>query len=258
MFLPMSAVGHGDVHERIVTLTAEIARHTNDAMLYVQRGELYRVHRDWQQALADYDRAQQLNPSLTRIDVCRGRLWLESDQPKAALAPLTRYLSGITNDAEAFSIRARAHAKLGAHGEAARDFSRAVAIQPSGSPELYIEGAQSLAAAGASAEAIQLLDAGIRRMGPLVTLQLTAIELERELRRYDAAVARVDAVMARLQRKESWLVRRARILTEAGRTKDAQESYRAALKAIENLPPSHRRTRATMELEAAIQSALRD
>ena len=256
--LPSVAWGHGDVHERIVALSREISLHTNDATLYVQRGELYRVHRDWAQALADYDRAEQLNPTFARIEVCRGRVWIESDKPKAALAPLNRYLAGHTNDAEAFALRARAHAKLGAAREAAQDFDRAVTLTPVGSPELYIEGAQALAAAGAKEEAIRFLDRGIRRMGPLVTLQLAAIDLELALGRHPAAVARVDAVMAKLQRKESWLVRRARILNEAGKTVEARETYQAALQAIEKLPPAHRRTKATLELEATIRRALRE
>ena len=258
ILLPSWARGHGDVHERIVALSQEISRRTNDATLYLQRGELYRVHRDWALALADYDRAGQLDPALARIDVCRGRLWLESDQPKAAIVPLNRYLAKQTNDVEAFALRARARARLGASREAARDFERAVALTPVGSPELYIEGAEALAAAGAKEEAIRLLDRGIRRMGPLVTLQLSAIDLELSLGRSAAALARVDAVTAKMQRKESWLVRRARILTEAGQTAEAREAYMAALRAIEKLPPSHRRTRATLELEAGIRSALQE
>jgi hypothetical protein len=94
-------------------------------------------------------------------------------------------------------------------------------------------------------------------MGPLVTLELPAIDLDVALKRYDSALKRVDTVMARLQRKESWLVRRAGILKIAGRESESQAAYRDALAALEKLPPSHRQTRATLQLEASIRSALR-
>src|ERR1041385_2750456 len=106
--------------------------------------------------------------------------------------------------------------------------------------------------AGKKDDAVRGLDEGIRRMGPLVTLELSAIDLEVQLKRYDAALARVDTVMSRLQRKESWLVRRAEILKTAGREQEAKKSYRDALAAIEKLPPTHRHTRATLQLEASI------
>jgi hypothetical protein len=94
-------------------------------------------------------------------------------------------------------------------------------------------------------------------MGPLVTLELQAIDLDSGLKRYDSALRRIDAVMARLQRKESWLVRKGQILKLAGREKESRAAYETALAAIEHLPAAHRNTRATLQLETTIRSALR-
>ena len=68
----------------------------------------------------------------------------------------------------------------------------------------------------------------------------------------DAALARIDTVMARLQRKETWLERRAQILRAAGREEEAKKNYHDALAAIGRLPPAHRLTRMTLELEARL------
>ena len=62
--------------------------------------------------------------------------------------------------------------------------------------------------------------------------------------------------MARLQRKETWLVRRAQILKEAGREEEAQKNYQEALAALDRLPPAHRGTRATLQLETRIRAAM--
>ncbi len=255
--LPAMAFAHGDVHDRISALTGQIAKAPTNAALYFERAELHRVHQEWTNSLADYDRVQKLDPKNTRVLFCRGRTLLEADDAKGALAPLNQYLAGVTNDAGALSTRGRVLVRLGQPRPAAADFGRAIAITPTGNPELYIERAQALAAAGARAEAVRGLDEGIRLMGPLVTLELPAMDLDVALKRFDSALARVDAVMTRLARKESWLMRRAEILKVAGRGKEAEKSYRDALAALELLPPAHRYTRATLQLEASIRSALR-
>jgi tetratricopeptide (TPR) repeat protein len=249
------AFGHGDVHERINQLTQQITQTPTNALLFFQRAELYRVDQDYTNALADLDRVAQLDPTIVRVDFCRGRVQFEANRPQAALPPLNKYLASKPRDAEAFTIRARVLAKLGQHKPAVEDYTTAIGLSTS-SPELFIERAESWRALGKTEEAVRGLDEGIRKMGPLVTLELPAIDLEVSLKRYDAAVARIDAVTARLQRKETWLFRRAEILRQAGRPADAKINYQEALAAIQRLPPTHRNTRATLDLEGRIRAAL--
>jgi tetratricopeptide (TPR) repeat protein len=257
-FAPGAAFAHGDLHPRIQEATKQIAAAPTNAALYFDRGDLYRLHRDWTNALADFDKAVKLDPKLSsKVDLALGRLWLDADEPARALAPLDRYLAGVTNNADAWVARARARARTDRLRPAADDYTRAIALRPGGEPELYIERAEALAKIGANEDAVRGLDEGISRMGPLVTLQLEAIEIETATKRFDSALKRIDTVMARLQRKESWLVRRAQTLNLAGRTAESRAAYEQALAAIEKLPPAHRNTRATIQLEASIRSALK-
>lgn len=62
--------------------------------------------------------------------------------------------------------------------------------------------------------------------------------------------------MMRLQRQETWLVRQAQILRQAGREEEAQKNYQDALAVLDRLPTAHRGTRATLELETRIRRAL--
>jgi len=101
-------------------------------------------------------------------------------------------------------------------------------------------------------QALRGLNDGIAKLGPIVSLQLPAIELELALGRHEAALARVDAVGAGAPRQEVWLARRGEILEQASRATDARRAYRAALLALEAARP----TRATRELESRIQAAL--
>ena len=254
-FADDDAFAHGDVHERINQITQQISETPSNALLFFQRADLYRVDQDFTNALADLNRAAQLDPTMTRVDFCRGRVQLEANRPQAALAPLDKYLASKPKDPEAFTTRARVLVKLGSYKAAADDYTVAIGLSTA-NPELFIERAEAWRLLGKADEAVRGLDEGIRKMGPLVTLELPAIDLEISLKRYDAAVARIDAVTARLQRKETWLFRRGEILRQAGREADAKNNYREALAAIDRLPPTHRNTRATLDLEGRIRKAL--
>jgi len=246
------------VHLRIEAINQQIAQSPNpktNAPLYFQRADLYRTDGDWTNALADLERVRQLDPAMTRAFFLRGLVLFQANQFDAALASLDTYLVGKPRDDEAYMTRARVLAKLGSYRSAVDDYTTALKIG-SPNPELFIERAEAWHALGKPEEALRGLDEGIRKLGPLVTLELPAVDLELKLKRYDAALARIDAASARLQRKETWLVRRAEILRQAGREDDAKKNYRDALAAIEQLPPAHRGTRAMLDLESRIHTAL--
>ena len=250
------ASAHDGLHEQIARVTARIRREPENASLYLKRGELYRLHRNWLRAAADYDRAARARPRLAVIDFARGRMLFEAGRPREAKIALDRFLRAEPGNAEALTTRGRVLVRLGRHAAGAQDFTRALSLVPE--PELFIERAAALAAAGEphAAEALGGLDEGIARYGPLVTLQLPAIELELRGKRYDAALARLETVAGQSTRQESWFARRGDILLRAGRVRAAREAFAAALAALESLPAAHRRTRAAIELEARVRAAL--
>ena len=249
---------HEGVHEQIVAITAKIKRDPKNASLYLQRGELHRVHRDWARAAADYDRAARLQPTLTIVDLARGRMLFESGRFQRAKLVLDRFLDQQPAHVEGLITRGRVLAKLGARMEAAHDFTQAIAVAQPPEPELYLERAQVLGGDNRFVqEALRGLDEGIKRLGPLVTLELAAIEIELRRKNYDAALDRLDLIAAQSERKEMWLVRRGEILKAAGRNEEAHVAFNAALVAIESLPPARRQSRAIIALELRARSAFR-
>jgi tetratricopeptide (TPR) repeat protein len=255
---PPAAPAHGPLHEQIELISQEIKRAPRDAELYWRRGELHRLHGDWDLAYADYDRAAAVDPNLDVVDLGRGRLFLEANWPQSAKRVLDRFLSRHTNHVDALITRARVQVKLGQPLAAADDFSAAIAYSHEAGPELYIERAQAFTAAGGEylRAALKGLDDGIRKLGPLVTLQLYAIDLEIKLKRFDEALSRLDQVAAQSPRKETWLARKGEILQQAGRGSQAQEAFQAALAAINRLPLSRRNVPAMKELEERVREAL--
>jgi tetratricopeptide (TPR) repeat protein len=251
-----AAAAHGPLQEQIDAATQLIALAPDDAQLYLRRGELHRLHEDWDAALADYDRAAALAPADDVVDFLRGRALQEAGRPALAKAALDRYLAGHPDHAEALVTRAKAQQALGALRPAAADYTRAIDRLARPDPDYYLERARIEVAGREVTKALAGLDAGLLRLGPVPALQLYAIELEVELGRVDRALARLDAAAAQSARKETWLARRGDILLRAGRRKEAHAAYAAALAAIEALPASVRQTSATVDLERQVRGAL--
>ena len=251
------AQAHEGLHEQIIAVTAKIKRDPKNASLYLQRGELYRLHREWSRAAADYDRAARLQPDLKIVDLARGKMLFESGGFQRARFALDRFLSKQPGHYEGLITRGRVLARIGLRSEAIEDFTDALTKSAVPDPDLLIERAHVTAGDEQRVdEALNGLDEGIKRLGPLVTLQLTAIDLELRRHNYDAALARLDAVTSQSERKETWLVRRGEVLKLAGRHEEARVAFNAALVAIESLPLERRQSRAVTTLQLRARSAL--
>lgn len=77
-----AVLAHEAIHTQIAAVTARIAQEPQNAALYVRRGDLYRYHQLWDQALADYERAAKADPSFIAVDLARGKLWFEAGRRK--------------------------------------------------------------------------------------------------------------------------------------------------------------------------------
>jgi predicted Zn-dependent protease len=249
---------HPEIEARITAVTSRIAAEPGDAALYFKRGELYRQHEAWDAALADYERAMARDPAMAAANLARARVLLKGGWPYAAEAIADDYLTERPGDAIALLTRGRARALVGRALEGAGDLAEAASILTNPMPDLSIERARMLAAAGGEhvAEAVEALDDAIRVFGPLITLELAAVEIEAGGGRLDAALARLDAVTNRSPRRESYLVMRAKLLETAGRTAEAKQSWADALAAIDALPERLQKTPAVQTLDAQARAAL--
>ena len=103
--------------------------------------------------------------------------------------------------------------------------------------------------------ALRGLDEGVKRLGPLVTLQLYAMDLALARQNFDDALRRLETISAQSARKEKWLARRGEILIRAGRRDEAKQAYAAALLAIGALPPRLQQTPAMLNLKKQVNDS---
>jgi tetratricopeptide (TPR) repeat protein len=258
LIAPLRVGAHADMLLQIDEVSKEIAKAPANADLYLRRSQLYREHAEYGTSYVDVEKAFSLNPQLPTIDLIRGRLFLDWGWPLSARACLDRFLARQPKYVDALVLRARALSRMNQRRAAVVDYDLALKLSTEPGPDLFVERAQLLMTEDREqwAEAVRGLDDGLQRLGPLVTLQLFAIDAELKLKNYDGALARVDKVAERSPRKETWLSRRGEILVQAGRSDEARRAYESALAALQTLPPTRRNVPAMQELSKRIQKQI--
>jgi Tfp pilus assembly protein PilF len=109
----------------------------------------------------------------------RGRLQLDAGQPAAAEQSFSRYLAGHPSQVKALILRAEARLELRQPMAAADDYSHAILLSESPSPELYRNNALSLVAAGEPQwpAARVVTDSGLSRFALEVSLLGLAVDI---------------------------------------------------------------------------------
>lgn len=257
LVMPREVRAHGELLIQIGLVTRQIeATHDNPAPLFLKRGELHREHQDWEAAIADYARAADAAPDLVDVDFRRALLLLDLCELEGARALLDSVLAREPQHGQALIARARALAQSGRRNLAIADFRRGIELLVELDPEIFYELAEALDSEGHADEALRQLDEGIQRFGPTVSLQGYAVELELRRNNVDGAVARLDTLIARAVRKESWLARRGEMMLAAGRTAEARQSFEVALAEIDTLPSRLQTGAAMTDLRARVRAAL--
>ncbi len=250
---------HGPLHEEIARLSVELEKTPDDPTLLVHRGELFRIHELYSDALIDWQRVAVLRPDDVTNDLRLGLIALGQRDTNTAVLRLSRFTSVCPASLPGQLATAESCRLAGTPGEAVRHWTAAIRLSEEPRPEWFLERARDgQAAQAAETDVLAGLDEGIERYGPLPALQLLAVDLEVKRGRIDAALARLAAIAERAERKERWLFRRGEVLLAAGRTNEARQEFTAAREALDRLPDKLRRAWVATELRQQIDARLID
>ena len=228
MATPSTVRAHAGVDELLDASRAAVTTRPADPSARLQLANTLRLAGDWDGALAALDAAADRGADADEVAGTRAAVLLEAGRAAAALAELDHLLERRPDAPGVHLERGRALLALGRADAAAGALGIAVATLPAPRPEHVLLHRDALLARGRTADAVRALDGGIARLGPIPSLQLPAIDLEIRLGRPDAALARIDALLASSGRNPAWLVRRAEILDDAGRAAEARAAYAEA------------------------------
>jgi tetratricopeptide (TPR) repeat protein len=261
---------HPDISEAEDAAAHAIEESPDDPALYVHRATLERMRHDWDAAAASYTKALELGADRDRIDVSLASVLLEAGLPKTALVRVELALGRDQDNGAARLTRARILSRSSRHADAAADYARAVAVLKHPEPGVVLEAmnaqllrstqdavatdGEMIADSNAQADtreenivsALAVADSAMRKLSIIPSIQERAIELETELERYDAAVARIDSMLARAPRHEVWIAQRGDLLTAQGKQEEAVQSYERALALINERPAGRRSSRISL------------
>lgn len=260
LFFSCNAIlhAHEATHSRVARLTHEIEKSPANTTLYLQRGEEYQSQSLWDKAELDFQTATKLEPDNKTLAYYRGSLFYASGRFVLAEKQLNDYMSYAADDArvQGLILRARILWQLNKVNQSYADYSQAILLSPQIDAPLYIERAELLIdhadqKNGAKYLALALtgLDEGGSRLGWLMSFAITSIDINLKQKNYDAALERIDTILTKISRKERWLVRRAEVLEQSGRFKEAKISYLSALSAIKKLSDRHSKLPAVITLK---------
>ena len=252
---PRLAVAHADLDELERTAGADAERHPDDPAAHLQLATVHRLAHAWDAALAALEAAAAKGADADAVGTMRGQVFLDAGWPRMARIEFDRVVARRPDAYGARFERGRAWLALGDAEHAAADFGAAIAGMARPTPEHVMAQRDALLSLGRRSDAVAALDAGMARIGPAVSLELAAVDLEVELGRYDAALDRLDRLLGRDAVSPAWVARRGEVLERAGRAGDARAEYTRAL-ALIDARGARRTATAFTDLRRRLETAL--
>lgn len=252
---PVQLLAHAGIAELESSSAEEVARRPDDPQAHLERARVLRLAHRWDEALEQLGVAARRGADPDEVGATRVAILLDAGKAAEAIDEADLVLARRPDAYGLLFERGRALLALGRAEEAARDFGRAIQGMPEPQPEQVLARRDALLSLGRREEAVSALDAGMARIGRVVSLELPAIDLEVELGRYDAALGRLDGLLARGAPNPAWVARRGEILEKAGKKAEARAEYERALAIIARRSPD-RRAKAFDDLKRRLETEL--
>ena len=241
---------HEDLEVRIAELTKRYAE-TADAEILIRRADLHRRHKDWRLAAGDLDRAAELGAPGDNVRLARAMLLFDNNKDSRVIEEL----AGLEAVPAQF-LRARALARRGEAAKASAAFSRAIASCAQPLPEHFVEHARMLATAQPPQidKALGVINLGLKRLGPIISLSEEAFHLEQQIDP-EAALRRVrDVNRTDTLPNPRWLLREVELLTDLGEDDQASAALAYARAKLEALPARRKAAPAIREIFTRLDS----
>jgi tetratricopeptide (TPR) repeat protein len=107
------------------------------AAAYAQRGFIFTLKRNLEQAQKDLDQAIKIAPDYAEAYINRANFWTVSKQPERAVADAERAIKLAPKAPLAYFVRAGGEADLGQYDKAIADYSEVLRLNPNAGATVY-------------------------------------------------------------------------------------------------------------------------
>ena len=235
--LIIPAIAHPGQHEQLARATRAIEHNPEQQALYIQRGMIFSRGGQFDQARADFARAEQLGPAVA-VAFELGVLHYRSGEYSHAIDYLDSYIEQFPSAAAAYDYRARARRAADDRVGAVNDLKLYFQLHASPQPGHYLSAAAMLQEMGETEAALGTLDQGLDKLGLTPQLQRQAVQLELARRQPDKAITRLETLRTALKESPGWKLEMAELLLAAGRDEAAVELLLAVESELDELRPT--------------------
>jgi tetratricopeptide (TPR) repeat protein len=257
--LPFYLMTHGSVHDRIREITAAIAQYPDSTHLYMERGDLFLQHEDFDSARTDFEVCLRKGLNNARVWLGMSKSVFHLEFSDNALYYVDLALIENPHSPAALEWRGFVLQSKGQWCAAADTYERLIGLEPLASPALFIDASRAWVeceASDAEAKAIQILRDGISRLGRLHALDKELVRVYLQYQRY------ADALLIQSHIIQQWTVKtkpyyeRAEIYLLMGDDDAAREDLHQALIALDQLPAHKSNTHAMKEMRTKLETRL--
>jgi Tfp pilus assembly protein PilF len=243
------ALTHQGQQTQLEQINHRIEQQPDSQELYRQRGRIYTEIGAFEQARADFEKAEILGPA-GPVAFDFGMLCYEMGDHACARQHMDRYIKTYPGHVAAYEYRARIARDAGDYPSALADLERFFELQASPTPGLYISASRLYEELDEPVGGLAILDGGIDRLGMNPQLQRRAIEIELTLGHTGAAVKRWQSCRDVLKASVPWQVEMARLLIFDDQAGPAGELLRVAEKELKELRPTPARIKIGEEIRS--------
>lgn len=248
-------------HQLDLALTTELASKTEQAQLFLHRGQVYTEALDWELARQDFQRAMDITDDLNiRLNIWfyMWRMRLQSGMPSEAHKLLSKVIKLDPSYQAARLNLARTFIALEQYNAAVDEMDIFISSLSRPTPDQFIERANMamLIDEEGSRLAVEGLNDAVEQLGPIVTIVDLLVESHLAQGEWQAAINAIDMLAERVKSLPRWQLKLGDIYQQQKRFLEAQTAYKKGLMTLNNQPAHRRATVASKEMQKRLESKL--
>lgn len=252
----VSVFAHGDLTIRIKEKTAEILKDPNNAELYLQRGFLYQQHDDYNKAISDYEKSEDLGLKNKLIYYRKAETFYKAKTFNKALSSAEQYFKLDSVDIKIYKLKAQILFELKRFDKAQHLYDYVLENTLDLRPYNIIEYCNIILSIDNTNynKAIDALNFGIEKLGKhTFSLQLKKLEYLKSSKQTEEAINQFNYFILNNNRKEFWYYKKAKYLLDINEFVAAKTALLQAKKSVDTLHQKFKSTPSIKNLQEKIQ-----
>jgi tetratricopeptide (TPR) repeat protein len=249
-----SAFAHGEVHERILIVSEEIANSPNDPMLYVKRANMYLEDGDYDETILDIYKAIEIGgDNYAPVKMVTAHMYFKLGMNEIALKHIDHFLILEEDHVLGLLTKAKILVEMKQNEQAAEYFQQAIEKTTTHLPENFMDLVNVLVESGQLELALQYCELAQFKFGKLLVFDLKIIEIANQKEDYEMVLKILDQIIETQERKEKWYFQKAEICQLMKDFVQAEYYLNLAEQSIKELPERIQLTPAMKQLAKLIQ-----